>query len=110
MKTVSDMQQLNKMKQENAVFILFGGEHCGVCKTLRSRLEPLLKQDFPDLPSVYIDCEISPNICAQHSVFSLPVVKAYIEGRLIVEENGAFSIKKLLQSIERPYKLWKDAL
>ena len=107
MQEISDFNHLETIKQ-TAVFILFGGEHCGVCKSLRSQLEPLLIQHYPELPSVYIDCETSPEICAQHSVFSLPVVKAYIEGMLIIEENGAFSVKKMLQSIERPYNLWKD--
>jgi len=110
MTPVTDIQLLNKMKQENAVFILFGGEHCGVCKTLRSQLDPLLKQRFPDLAGVYIDCEISPDICAQHSVFSLPVVRAYIEDKLVAEANGAFSIQQLLDSLERPYQLWKDSI
>ena len=108
MQKIANLNDLENIKKI-AVLILFGGEHCGVCKTLRSKLGPILKQHYPDLPCVYIDCDISPDICAQHGVFSLPVVKAFIQGMLIIEENGAFSINKLLQSIERPYKLWKNA-
>jgi thioredoxin 1 len=108
MQNISNLNDLENFKKI-AVLILFGGEHCGVCKTLRAKLGPIQKQYYPDLPSVYIDCEISPDICAQHGVFSLPVVKAYIQGMLITEEHGAFSINKLIQSIERPYTLWKNS-
>jgi thioredoxin 1 len=110
MQTVTNINQLTDIKATGAVFILFGGEHCGVCKTLRSQLGPMLEKQFPEITSVYIDCEKVPDICAQHSVFSLPAVKAYIEGMLIIEDAGAFSIKKLLQTIERPYKLWKESI
>lgn len=58
--------------------------------------------------AVYVDCELSPDICAQHSVFSLPAVKAYIEGILIAEDSKSFGIETLVQKIERSYKIWTE--
>lgn len=60
--------------------------------------------------AVYVDCEKSSEICAQHSIFSLPVVMAYIDGLKIVEMARVFSIDQLMKSIERPYGLWKSQL
>ena len=62
------------------------------------------------MKAVYVDCEVSAEICAQHSVFSLPVVKAYIHGLKVAEENGAFSIKQLMQKLERPYTMWQESV
>ena len=104
---ITDPGVLQQMKSEGALFILFGGEHCNVCQTLRPQLIAMLEEHFPKMQRVYIDCEKSPEICAQHSVFSLPVVKVYIEGMLVAEDARAFSLIGLMQSIERPYVMWQ---
>jgi len=110
MKNITDIELLKQMKAEAAVFILFGGPHCAVCQSLRPRLSSILEQQFPHINAVYVNCEKSADICAQHSVFSLPVVKAYIEGMQVAEEAGSFSIKQLMQSLERPYSMWQDSI
>ena len=108
MLNITDLEVLQQMKAGGALFILFGGEHCNVCQTLRPQLVAMLEQHFPQMQRVYIDCEKSPGICAQHSVFSLPAVKVYIEGMLAAEDARAFSLSGLMQRIERPYAMWKD--
>ncbi|MDH5424143.1 MAG: thioredoxin family protein [Gammaproteobacteria bacterium] len=108
MQLITDINLLNDIKSNSAVFILFGGSHCSICQSIRPLLVSMLEQQFPDMTAVYVDCEKSPDICAQHSVFSLPVVQAYIEGMKIAEEVRAFGIKQLAQTIERPYSMWKS--
>lgn len=108
MQHITNMNELEQMKNNAAVFILFGGAHCSVCQSLLPQLSAMLEQQFPEMQGVYIDCEKSPDICAQHSVFTLPVVKAYIDGMKIAEEARAFSLKQLAQTIERPYTMWKQ--
>ena len=108
MQNITDLEILEQMKTDGAVLILFGGEHCNVCHTLRPQLTTLLEEHYPDMRYAYVDCEVSPEICAQHSVFSLPVVKVYIEGLLITEDARAFSLSQLMQRIERPYAMWRD--
>ena len=110
MQNITDINLLNKMKLNGSLLILFGGEHCAVCQSLHPRLESAIEKQFPDMRCVYVDCNKSPEICAQHSVFSLPVVKAYIDGMIIADEFGAFSIKKLMQTIDRPYTMWKKSI
>lgn len=108
MQDITDIDQLNELKSKGALFILFGGEHCSVCQSLRPQLASIIEQQFSDMLAVYIDCEKSPEICAQHSVFTLPVVMAYIDGLKIIEMARVFSVGQLMQGIERPYKLWKE--
>ena len=108
MQLITDASQLDQMKSDGALFILFGGEHCSVCQSLKPQLASILETQFPDMQVVYIDCEKSPEICAQHSVFTLPVVQAYIDGMKIAEEARVFSINQLVHSIERPYFMWQS--
>jgi thioredoxin-like negative regulator of GroEL len=109
MLNIADLESLQEMKANGAVFILFGGEHCNVCHSLRPQLAAILAKHFPNMQAVYIDCEASPEICAQHSVFSLPAVKVYIEGMLITEDARAFSVSELKARIERPYRIWQTS-
>lgn len=106
MQTISDVETLEAMKSTGALFVLFGGAHCNVCRSLRPRLTSMLDQYFPRMQAVYVDCEACPDICAQHSVFSLPVVKAYIDGMLVLEDARAFSLNDLLERMKRPYAIW----
>ncbi|TCJ87695.1 thioredoxin family protein [Cocleimonas flava] len=106
MKQITDITLIESQSAQSALFILFGGPSCGVCKSIRPQLESMLKEHFPEIQSAYIDCETSPEICAQFSVFSLPVVKVFIEGKLVAEEFGAFSLSQLRDKLERYYSMW----
>jgi len=109
MQNIIDIEILEKLKQEGALFVLFGGEHCNVCQSLRPQISTMLEQRFPEMQIIYIDCEAAPEICAQHRVFSLPAVKVYIEGMLIVEDARVFSLSNLRQRMERPYAMWLES-
>ena len=108
MHTIADLEQLNHLKNDGALFILFGGEFCAVCNNLKPKLDAIVMQRLPEMTTVYIDCEKSPDICAQHSVFSLPAVKAYIQGKLIAEASKSFGIEPLINKIERSYQIWSE--
>lgn len=107
MNNITDIDLLKNLASKGALFILFGGDNCSVCKSIRPQLQAKLEQNFPLIHRAYVDCGVSPEICAQYGVFSLPVVKAYIDGMMIAEEAGVFSITQLIQSLERPYALWR---
>jgi len=109
MHEITDIEKLVKMKQSGAVFILFGGKHCNVCHALRPQLANMLESHYPDITSAYIDCEVSPEICAQHSVFTLPVVQFYIEGMKVTEFARSFSIEQLRQAMQRSYSMWHES-
>lgn len=60
-----------------AVLLLFGGAHCGVCQSIKPRLLQMLAEEFPKMRLCYIDCEQQGDIAAAHRVFTLPVVELY---------------------------------
>jgi thiol-disulfide isomerase/thioredoxin len=107
MKTHLSCEQLEHLKSAGAVLLLFGGAHCGVCQAIKPKLAWLMAQRFPEIELVYVDCSESPDMCAQHRIFSLPVVHLYIEGRLYLERGRSFSLVELGDDIGRTYALWK---
>ncbi|WP_428088271.1 thioredoxin family protein [Candidatus Thioglobus sp.] len=104
MNPLENQQQLDNLKQEkDALLILFGGEHCGVCQTIKPQIFKKFTVKFPDLEMLYIDCEQSQEVCAQHGVFSLPVVQVFFMGQKFIEEVRGFSLLALEQEIEKTY-------
>lgn len=109
MQTDLTYQQIEHLKATQAVLLLFGGPQCGVCQAIKPKLENLMTQRHPDIALVYVDCVNSPAICAQHGVFTLPVVQFYVEGRLYLERGRSFSLVELSEQIERIVLFWKAA-
>lgn len=110
MQTNVSSQQIERLKSTQAVLLLFGGPQCGVCQAIQPKLERLMAQQYPEIAMAYVDCADSPDICAQHGVFSLPVVQLYIEGKLYLERGRSFSLVELSAEIERIYRLWDPTL
>ncbi|RMD72314.1 MAG: thioredoxin [Bacteroidetes bacterium] len=98
-----DPEQL--IERHPAVMVLFGGPDCGVCHAIRPKLEALVAKAFPKMQFAYIDCADDPAACARHMVFTVPVVKVWLDGRLAGEWARAFSVEAIRQALERPYEL-----
>jgi thioredoxin 1 len=109
MQTHLTAAQLDGLKARQAVLLLFGAPHCGVCQAIKPKLEQLMTNNYPEMALVYVDCAHSPDIAAQHGVFSLPVVQLYIEGRLSLERGRSFSLLELDTQMERIDRLWRAA-
>jgi len=105
---LENQAQLDTLKQEQeAVLILFGGANCGVCQTIKPQIDDKFRVKFPELEMVYIDCEQLQEVCAQHGVFSLPVVQVFFMGQKFIEKVRGFSLLELEQEIEKTYAKMK---
>ena len=101
METIFSESQLHERMAAPACLVLFGGAHCGVCQAIRPRIESLLTGHFAAVALVYVDCADAPAVCAQQSVFSLPVLRLYVQGQLALEYARSFSLQQVLGDIER---------
>ncbi|QYJ98151.1 thioredoxin family protein [Shewanella alkalitolerans] len=88
-----------------AVLLLFGGAHCGVCQSIKPRLLQMLAEEFPKMHLCYIDCEQQADIAAAHRVFSLPVVELYFQGQAFARFVKVFAMAEVREAIARPYQL-----
>lgn len=106
MQTVSSTEELDEMKRQ-AVLIMYGSTHCSVCAAIRPRIEAMVRERFAGLQLAYVDCDASAEVCAQHSVFSLPALKLFLSGTVSLELARTFSLKEVEAGIERHYPLWQ---
>jgi thioredoxin-like negative regulator of GroEL len=75
---------------------------CGVCTALKPKVEALL-ESFPGIICRYVNLDNFPEVCGQLSVFTVPAILVYSEGRELVREARYMSVDDLKAKIERPY-------
>ncbi|MCF6253814.1 MAG: thioredoxin family protein [Thiomicrorhabdus sp.] len=95
MKELTSLADLNVLKAtEKGILILFGGQNCGVCHTIKPRLTALMEQQYPKMTLVYVDCHLVPDVCAQNGVLSLPTLQVFFEGKCFLRrlEHSVYRI------------------
>ncbi|MDO6462181.1 thioredoxin family protein [Granulosicoccaceae sp. 1_MG-2023] len=106
MKRVSSEPELAQLlKDKPAVMLLFGGKDCGVCQVVKPKLAALVRDEFPQMEAVYIDCQEAQALCAAQAVFSLPVLQLWFEGKRFDSFVKVFSLGSIREAVERPYGL-----
>lgn len=107
MQQITQQQTLDSLQSTGALLILFGAPPCSVCQSLKLKLNQVLPEQFPKLQSAYVDCQATPEISAQQGVFSVPVIKVYMDGQLVLEEAGVFSLQNTCEQLARLYRIWQ---
>jgi len=88
--------------------VYFSGPDCGVCRVLEPRLAALLEAEFPALATARVDCRRLPELAAAQSVFAIPTLLIYIDGRETLRYARAFSPAQVRDDLQRPYRLFLD--
>lgn len=104
---ISSFQKLrDKIEQESAVLVYFSTPDCNVCKVLRPKVRELVSANFPKMGFYYINTSEIPEASAQFSVFTVPTIAVFIDGKEIIRKSRNFGIVELQSEIRRPYSLY----
>ncbi|HKM37494.1 MAG TPA: thioredoxin family protein [Thiopseudomonas sp.] len=112
MHILSSQQDLDIFLVEHpAALLLYGGQSCGVCQSLKPRLTQLLAEHFPQMQAAYIDCQADgATLCAQQRVMTVPVVQIWFQEQRFAEFFKVFALSDIQTAIARPYGLMFDSL
>lgn len=99
---------LAQIKKNRAALFYCSTPSCGVCKSLKPKVIGLVKDNFPRLPMFYVDTELVSEVRGQLSVYSVPAVLVYFEGKELIREARNFGIMELGGKIDRYYSLLFD--
>lgn len=86
------------------IFLYFSSKSCGVCKVIKPKLDEMLKA-YPKLKSLQIDVEGNIKLAASYSVFTLPAVIVFVNGKETIREARYINVEEIKNKIERYYKL-----
>lgn len=93
------------IKNELGVLFYFSTVSCNVGEALESKVENMLTEHFPKIPMYFVDTNALPELAAQQSVFVVPTVLVYFDGKETIRKSRNISIGDLGASIERLYKI-----
>ena len=109
-RSVNDADTLQQaIAEAKAALVYFSGPDCNVCKVLRPKLMELAQARYPEMERIYVDVAAQPALGVAHSVFAVPTVLVFLEGREFARKSRAFSPVELMDDLERPWSLMMDA-
>jgi len=77
---------------------------CGVCKALIPKIEHML-EDFPKIEAGYVDLDKIPEAAGKFSVFTIPGILIFIQGKESIRKARYVSVDELAGEIDRYYTL-----
>lgn len=87
------------------ILVYFSHEKCNVCKVLKPKIHNLLQTNFPKIEMFYSDTVLYPEVAAQNSIFTVPTILVFFNGKEFLRKSRNVGIEELRKEIERPYKL-----
>ena len=106
MEGIYNLQLLaEKIEEEKGLLIYFSTDGCSVCKVLKPKVSELLHERFSRMTSFYVDTDKSPVLSGQHSVFTIPTILLYFEGKEHLRFSRNISLHQLEEAIDKPYNL-----
>lgn len=107
--TLNSMQEFNQLvSNSSGILIYFSHEKCNVCKVLKPKIYEMLQNNFPKLQIAYADTILAPEIAGQNSIFTVPTILIYFDGKEFLRKSRNISVEELQKEIERPYQLLFD--
>lgn len=105
-KILESLEDFEKKTKANLVsLVYFSHERCNVCKVLKPKLFDAVNERYPEVAFFYADTEKTPEISGQNTIFSVPVVIVYIDGKEFIRKSRNISISELENELERPYNM-----
>ena len=96
---------LEIIKSTKAVCFYLSTPECNVCKVLKPKVTEMLEVDFPNILFCYVDLNEVKEISGQLSIFSVPTILTYFEGKETIRTSRNIHLDELREQIDRYYKM-----
>ena len=103
MQTIEEIE--NIIRENMAVMVYFSAPTCNVCHALKPKLLEAIEKNFETFEIVSVDVSQSQDIAAHYSVFAIPTVLIFLDGREFVRKSRHMSIDEVVAEIKRPYEI-----
>lgn len=106
------MKELNKIediksfiKNNDLAFIYVSSKECSVCSVLLPKIEELLKK-YPKIQICHVRLEEVPEISGEYSIFTIPVLILFIQGKETIRESRYVVMEELDRKVARYYNMF----
>jgi thioredoxin-like negative regulator of GroEL len=103
---LNSIEEFENIKNSQKAFVLYITDGtCHVGENIAPKLEKLIADHFPKLKMYNSYTSNTPEISAQLSIFTVPTLLVYFDGKLYIQKSRTFSLQELAIEIERYYNL-----
>ncbi|WAA10491.1 thioredoxin family protein [Fervidibacillus albus] len=95
------------IKENELAFFYVSQPNCSVCQALLPKVKDLLKH-YPNIQSAYVNTNDIPEVAEKFSVFTIPVLLLYVEGKEVLRKARFVSMDELEYEISKLYHLFYD--
>lgn len=103
MQTIESIEQT--LREHPAVMLYFSAPTCNVCHALKPKLIEALDENFKTFEIISIDISVSPDIASHYSVFAIPTVLIFLDGREFLRKSRHLSVNAVIDEVRRPYDI-----
>ena len=103
MKKIEEIEKI--IKENMAVMLYFSAPTCNVCHALKPKLMSAIEENFKEFEIISIDTSIDQEIAAHYSVFAIPTVLVFLDGREFLRKSRHMSVDEVIREIARPYEI-----
>jgi len=103
MLTIEDIDR--QLHSELAVALYFSAPTCNVCHALKPKLLSAFEENFAQLQVISVDISETPEIASHFSVFTIPTLLVYLDGKEFLRKSRHMSVGEVVQEIKRPYNM-----
>lgn len=103
MQNIEEIQ--NSIQEHPTVMLYFSAPTCNVCHALKPKLLEAISKNFEKFEVISIDISTSQEIAAYFSVFAIPTVLIFLEGREFLRKSRHMSVDEVIREIKRPYEI-----
>lgn len=101
--SINDLAHLqDTLGASELVFAYVSQPRCNVCQSLLPKVQELLAA-YPKIQSVYLDTEQVPEAAGQLSVFSIPTVILFVQGKEYFRLVRTFGLREIKEKTDRVY-------
>jgi thioredoxin-like negative regulator of GroEL len=95
----------HSIQSNMAVMLYFSAPSCNVCHALKPKLIDAIEQNFSDFEIISIDISQTPEIASHFSVFAIPTLLVFLDGREFLRKSRHMSVNEVIREIKRPYEM-----
>jgi len=109
MLSFDSLEEIDNFIKDGEIALLYlSRPACGVCNALLPKVTDMINTNYPKIKMSYVDMDKIEESAGHFSVFTIPAIIIYVDGKEFIREARYISVEKLEQDIKRIYNMYHN--